>query len=123
MIRIKRAYEPVEAGDGARLLVDRLWPRGLTKEKLKLRSWQRELAPSGALRKWFGHDPGKWAGFQERYRKELSARGDALEPILALARKGTVTLVFGAKDVEHNHALVLKEFLEARIRPRGGSKG
>jgi uncharacterized protein YeaO (DUF488 family) len=114
MIAIKRAYDPPGEGDGVRVLVDRLWPRGVTKTAAKVDRWMRELAPSTALRKWFGHDPARWAEFRRRYFKELTGQGDAIAELRKLARGGSVTLVYGAKDVEHNDAVALKAFLERR---------
>jgi uncharacterized protein YeaO (DUF488 family) len=112
MIFAKRVYLPVETKDGQRFLVDRLWPRGIKKEKAKLAGWIREVAPSNELRAWFGHDPKKWVGFQKRYRKELAGQREALEPLLRATRKGTITLLFAAKDEEHNNAVVLKNYLQ-----------
>jgi len=113
MIKIKRAYEPVEDVDGFRILVDRLWPRGISKEKLKLDLWLKDIAPSTELRKWFAHDPDKWQEFQKKYREELKNKKTILLIIKDLENKnGTVTLVYGAKDEEHNNAVVLKEKLE-----------
>ena len=111
-IRLKRAYEPATPADGARFLVERLWPRGVRKEDLPLAAWLKEVAPSPALRAWFAHDPAKWAEFRRRYAAELRANDAALAPLRAAARKGTVTLVYAARDPEHNSALLLKEYLE-----------
>lgn len=111
-LRIKRAYEPPKGTDGHRILVDRFWPRGLTREKLRLDSWMREVAPSKELCKWFGHDPAKWAEFKMRYFKELQAHGEQLEELRKMSRSGTVTLVFAAQDGEHNNAAALKKHLE-----------
>ncbi|HJT23201.1 MAG TPA: DUF488 domain-containing protein [bacterium] len=118
MIRLKRVYLPAKKEDGQRFLVDRLWPRGVKKEKAKLTGWIREIAPSDALRKWFGHDPARWPEFQKRYRKELSAQAVFLKPLLEAARKGKVTLLFAAKDEEHNNAVVLKSYLESELRKK-----
>jgi uncharacterized protein YeaO (DUF488 family) len=112
MIRLKRVYEPAAAADGLRLLVDRLWPRGLRKEEARLHDWLREVAPSGPLRKWFGHEPAKWAEFQRRYAAELRAKPEIWQPIVDAARHGTVTLLFSARDAENNNAAALKFFLE-----------
>ena len=111
-IRLKRAYDPVAASDGMRILVDRLWPRGVTKEALHLDLWMKEIAPSDSLRTWFGHDPTRWVRFQEKYFEELCVHEEALEPIREALKCGAVTLVFGAKDTEHNNAVCLKGFLE-----------
>lgn len=110
-IRIKRVYEPPESGDGARFLVDRLWPRGVGKESLRLDGWLRELAPSDALRRWFGHDPSRWAEFRRRYRLELAGKPDALAELRAAAARGPVTLLYAARDPLHNQAVVLRELL------------
>ncbi len=112
MIRIKRAYEPASDTDGTRILVDRLWPRGISKERAKIDRWAKELAPSTALRQWFGHDPARWSEFQKRYKKELQASGEALREIARLAQRGTVTFVFGARDEQHNEAVVLQDVVQ-----------
>jgi len=109
--RLKRAYEPAEPDDGARILVDRLWPRGVSKAKAALDEWIKEVAPSTELRKWFGHDPARWAEFQRRYRAELSGQSAVLDRIRALARAQVVTLVYSAHDEEHNDAVVLRAVL------------
>jgi uncharacterized protein YeaO (DUF488 family) len=114
VIRVKRAYEPPEPGDGTRILVERLWPRGVRKEALALNSWLKEVAPSYELRRWFGHDPARWEEFKRRYAAELSAQPDAWQAILRAADRGIVTLVFSARDVVHNNAVALKSFLERR---------
>jgi len=111
-LKLKRVYEPPHKDDGTRILVDRLWPRGLTKEKAKVDLWLKEIAPSTELRKWFGHDPKKWRSFRERYQTELKHHPDQLKLLKSKAKEGTVTLIYGARDQEHNEALVLKEFLE-----------
>jgi uncharacterized protein YeaO (DUF488 family) len=115
-IKIKRCYEPPSPTDGARFLVDRLWPRGVLKEALRLTGWVQEVAPSQQLRKWFGHDPGRWVEFRKRYFAELTAKRDAWMPILEVAMKGNVTLLFSAHDSEHNNAVALKEFLQGGMR-------
>jgi uncharacterized protein YeaO (DUF488 family) len=114
MIRLKRVYDPPARSDGTRLLVDRLWPRGIKTGALRLDGWPREVAPSAALRKWFGHDPDRWPEFQRRYRAELDRNPAAWQPILEAARKGTVTLLFSARDTEHNNAVALAKYLESR---------
>ena len=114
MIQLKRAYEEPSRRDGFRVLVERLWPRGVSKEEAHLDLWLKDVAPSTELRKWFGHDPAKWKEFQQRYRAELKDKKDALKLLKEKARAGTVTLVYGARDEEHNGALVLKKVLEAR---------
>ena len=115
MIRIKRVYEIPGARAGIRILVDRIWPRGCTKEQARLDAWRKEVAPSTALRTWFGHDPAKWLEFQTRYRKELSRpeQNRAIEDLARLAQAQTVTLLYGASDKEHNQAVVLKECIDS----------
>jgi uncharacterized protein YeaO (DUF488 family) len=115
MIKLKRAYEEPTPDDGTRFLVDRLWPRGVKKESLHVETWVKDVAPSTELRKWFGHDPAKWAEFQRRYISELEANPESWQPLLEAARGGDVTLVYGAKDTEHNDAVVLKDFLERKL--------
>lgn len=114
MIKLKRAYEPATSDDGTRFLVERLWPRGVKKTALPLEAWLKDLAPSDALRRWFAHDPKKWEQFRRRYFRELHAHKKACEEILAAARRGPITLVYSARDTEHNNAVALKEYLEAR---------
>jgi uncharacterized protein YeaO (DUF488 family) len=111
-IGIKRAYEQPEKSDGYRVLVDRLWPRGLSKDKAALDEWARDIAPSADLRKWFGHDPHLWAEFQKRYRSELKKNSDLDRFIEQHEDKKVITLVYGAKDVEHTHAIVLQQYLQ-----------
>ena len=111
-IRLKRAYEPPSADDGQRILVERLWPRGLTKAGAKIDEWMKDVAPSPALRKWFAHDPAKWKQFQQRYWKELRHESDAVDQLRKKAKKRRVTLIYAARDEEHNGALALKRFLE-----------
>ncbi len=110
-VKIKRAYEKPVSEDGKRILVDRLWPRGLTKEKANIDLWLKEIAPTTELRKWFGHDPGKWEEFKKRYRKELTKNDEQVSLLNEQHKKGVVTLVYGAKDEAHNEALVLQEWL------------
>lgn len=114
MIRIKRVYDPPELSDGVRILVDRVWPRGLKKAEARIDEWRWDLAPTAALRKWFHHDPRKWEAFRRRYRNELKARGKfkELQELAERAKRETLTLLFGARDEEHNNAVVLKELLE-----------
>ena len=119
-VRLKRAYEPAEPADGYRVLVDRLWPRGVAKEAARLDDWARELAPSDELRRWFGHDPAKFAEFRRRYRAELAAREEKLRELRRRARRGTVTLVYAARDPEHNDAVVLAELLRERSARTAG---
>lgn len=110
MLKIKRAYEEAQRADGTRVLVDRLWPRGVKKENARIDWWAKELAPSSELRKWFGHDPDKFAEFAKRYRSELKGN-EALVRLKELVAKGDVTLVYGAKDEQHNQARVLQQLL------------
>ena len=111
-VNLKRAYEVPAKSDGQRVLVDRVWPRGITKEEIMIDDWVKDVAPSTALRKWFNHEPPKWNEFKRRYFRELEKRPDALKRLLAKSRAGTMTLVFGAKDAGHNNAVALKEYLE-----------
>ena len=110
-VRLKRAYEPAEATDGYRVLVDRLWPRGVSKDKARLGEWARELAPSSELRTWFGHDPSRFDEFRRRYLDELGAHGDKLAELRERASAGTLTLVYAARDSEHIDAVVLADLL------------
>ncbi len=116
MIKVKRVYEPASQDDGLRILVDRLWPRGLTKEGAAIYKWVKEVAPSDNLRKWFSHDPKKWEEFKRRYREELKApeKMAILEEIKKMAKAGTVTLLFGAREERYNNAVALKEILETK---------
>lgn len=115
-IKFRRVYEPVKRGDGARILIDRLWPRGISKKNAHIERWLRELAPSTALRKWFGHKPERWAEFQRRYRAELRVHQDELRRLRLLARRRPLTLVYSARDTEHNDAVVLREVLLRNLR-------
>ena len=112
LIQIKRAYDAPSRHDGFRILVERLWPRGLTKARVAVDLWLKDVAPSPELRKWFGHDPAKWKQFEQRYWKELHAQTEAVALIRQRIKQGTVTLVYAARDEEHNGALALKKFLE-----------
>jgi uncharacterized protein YeaO (DUF488 family) len=117
-IRIRRAYQPPQRGDGYRVLVDRIWPRGASKDDLELDEWRKEIAPSTRLRKWFGHDPKRWTGFQERYFAELEQKQDAVRELVKRARQGRITLVYGARDPDHNQAVALSVYLRARAAGR-----
>ncbi|MFB6286396.1 MAG: DUF488 domain-containing protein [Candidatus Bipolaricaulia bacterium] len=117
MIRTKRAYDPIESEDGARVLVDRMWPRGVKKSELGIDAWHKDVAPSKELRQWFAHDPDKWDEFQRRYFAELDDKPDVWRSLLEFAREGDLTLVYGARDREHNNAVALKAYLEAQRRP------
>ena len=112
-IKIKRAYEAPERSDGARVLVDRLWPRGVSKTAARIDLWLKDIAPSDALRKWFGHEPSKWNEFRKRYFRELGKRPEAMAQLKEHSLKGVTTLVYGAKDEQHNNAVALKEYLES----------
>jgi uncharacterized protein YeaO (DUF488 family) len=115
-LRIKRVYEPRDDGDGMRVLVDRVWPRGMTKEDAALSLWLKDIAPSTELRKWFGHDPKRWDEFQRRYRAELAQNDAAVAQLLALLHKGKVTLLYSAHDVAHNQAVALRNYMIERAR-------
>jgi uncharacterized protein YeaO (DUF488 family) len=110
-VRIKRVYDPPARTDGLRILVDRLWPRGLSREAAALDDWMPDVAPSAALRTWFGHDPARWRAFQQRYRRELDANPDAVRALAARIRGRRATLLFGARDVERNQAVVVRDYL------------
>ncbi|KRE97621.1 hypothetical protein ASG87_15320 [Frateuria sp. Soil773] len=118
-INVKRVYEPAAKADGYRVLVDRLWPRGLKKEAVPLDLWAKELAPSTALRQWFGHEPSRWEGFRHRYATELDAQAELWRPLAERSARHTVTLLYGARDEEHNNAVVLKAYLENWLHTHG----
>jgi uncharacterized protein YeaO (DUF488 family) len=111
-IRLKRVYDKPANADGRRVLVDRIWPRGLSKQEARVDEWLKELAPSTELRKWFGHEPGRWKEFKKRYAAELENQREQVEQLAQAAKKRTVTLLFGAKDIKHNNAVALKECIE-----------
>ena len=113
-VRLKRAYEPSAAGDGTRILIDRLWPRGVKKVDAAIDHWAKDIAPSTALRKWFGHDPARWQEFRSRYAAEVHAHPEQLGELRALAQQGPITLVYSARDEVHNDAVVLRDFLLGR---------
>jgi uncharacterized protein YeaO (DUF488 family) len=113
-LQIKRVYDEPSEADGTRILIDRLWPRGVSKAKAKVDLWLKAIAPSTPLRQWFGHDPGKWEEFKKRYEDELNHNSEAVAQLRAHLAQGTVTLVYGAKDQEHNDAVVLQEYLRKR---------
>jgi len=122
MICLKRAYDPAELEDGRRFLVERLWPRGMKKDRLLMDAWVRDVAPSDVLRRWFAHDPKKWEEFQRRYFAELDRKPEAWQPLLEAARQGTITLLYSARDSKHNNAVVLRAYLEKKLsvtRSRG----
>jgi uncharacterized protein YeaO (DUF488 family) len=114
----RRVYDEPGAQDGTRILVDRVWPRGVSKQQAQLQGWYREVAPSTALRQWFGHDPARWDGFRQRYFAELDANPDAVGRLQAAARQGRLTLVFGARDATHNNAVALREYLLQKASQR-----
>lgn len=117
MIQLKRAYEPPSDQDEYRVLIDRIWPRGVKKEELAFDAWLKEIAPSSALRKWFNHDPKKWQEFCTRYRAELKDRQDVIEVLKEQSENGVLTLVFGAKDTRYNNAVALKQYLDSLPDP------
>lgn len=121
-VRLKRAYESAAAADGSRVLIDRIWPRGVSREEAHLDEWARELAPSGELRRWFSHDPDRFAEFRRRYRAELTAQEAKLRELRQRARQGTLTLVYAARDTEHNDAVVLAELLRRGPKPKRDEK-
>jgi uncharacterized protein YeaO (DUF488 family) len=110
-VKLKRAYDKPVAADGMRILVDRLWPRGVKKDAAAIDLWAKDLAPSTELRKWFGHDPGRWEGFRRRYTAEIRQHTEQLDKIRTLARRGTVTLIYAARDQEHNEAVIIRDML------------
>jgi uncharacterized protein YeaO (DUF488 family) len=116
MLKLKRAYEPESRSDGTRLLVERLWPRGLSKAALRIDGWLKDAGPSTELRRWFNHDPDKWPAFRARYFRELDSRPEAWRPVVTAARRGAVTLVYSSRDTEHNNAVALKDYLGPKIR-------
>lgn len=117
-VRLKRAYEPAASSDGYRVLIDRLWPRGVSRERAALDEWDQELAPSAELRQWFGHEPGRFEEFRRRYRDELRDKRSRIAKLRAQAREGTLTLVYSARDAEHNDAVVLGEVLRRGLPKR-----
>jgi uncharacterized protein YeaO (DUF488 family) len=122
MLKLKRAYEPGTRSDGTRILVERLWPRGLSKDTLRVDAWLKDVGPSTELRQWFGHDPDKWPRFRDRYFRELDSRPEAWRPIVAAARRGTVTLVYSSRDTEHNNAVALEDYLRPKVRRQSRSR-
>ena len=121
-VKLKRAYERAAAGDGTRILIDRLWPRGVKKADAAIDQWAKDIAPSTALRKWFGHDPARWQEFRRRYAVEVHKHPEQLNRLRALARQGPITLVFSAHDEVHNDAVALRDFLLGRQRKRKPEK-
>jgi len=115
MIRVKRVYDPIGPEDGRRFLIDRLWPRGKTREALHLAAWLKDVAPSQTLRQWFGHDPSRWEEFQRRYAAELDGKPAVGRPLLNAASQGDITLLYSAQDIKHNNAIALKAYLEKTL--------
>lgn len=120
-IALKRVYEPAKPDDGTRVLVERLWPRGVTRERAAIDLWLKEIAPSPELRKWYGHDPARWDEFRRRYRAELEANTEAIHQLRTLARRGPLTLVFATKDADRSSAILLKQYLEETADDGGGA--
>ena len=120
-VKLKRAYEPVDLEDGTRILIDRLWPRGVSKVEAALDQWMKEIAPSTELRKWFGHDPGRWEEFCRRYSAELKQNAELLSDLRSLAHQGLITLVYSAHDEVHNDAIVLRDVILGRPVPHASS--
>lgn len=118
MIRVKRVYDTQEPSDGVRFLIDRIWPRGIKREALKIDGWLKDVAPGDSLRRWFGHDPEKWHEFRRRYFAELDGKPETWQPILKAARHGPVTLLFSAREERYNNAVALKEYVEDKLRPK-----
>jgi uncharacterized protein YeaO (DUF488 family) len=116
MLKLKRIYETASPHDGRRILVDRLWPRGISKEAAHLDMWMKEIAPSDELRRWYGHEAGRWEEFRARYREELKGHAVQVNEVCRLARNETITLLFAAQDAEHSNAAVLKEWIESQIK-------
>lgn len=122
MITLKRAYDAASRTDGTRFLVERLWPRGVSRATLRVDAWLKEAGPSTGLRKWFSHDLGKWDEFRRRYFRELDSRPAAWQPIASAARRGRVTLIYSSHDTQHNNAIALQEYLGAKSRRRAAAK-
>ena len=122
MIRTKRVYDAASSSDGVRILVERLWPRGMKKAALKMDAWLKEVAPSDDLRRWFSHDPEKWAEFRKRYAAELAARPEAWKALLEQAARHNLTLLYSAHDTEHNNAVALKSFLETKLKRKSAKR-
>jgi uncharacterized protein YeaO (DUF488 family) len=118
MVRLKRVYDPVSRTDGQRFLVERLWPRGVSRDSLRLTAWLKEVGPSTELRRWFSHDPEKWPRFRSRYFRELDARPESWQPILTAGRRGAVTLLYSSHDEEHNNAVALRDYLQGKLKRR-----
>jgi uncharacterized protein YeaO (DUF488 family) len=122
-VKLKRAYEPAARGDGTRILIDRLWPRGVTKKAAAIDEWMKDISPSTGLRKWFGHEPSRWREFRRRYTHEVRGNPEQLRRLRALARKGTITLVFSAHDELHNNAVVIRDMIcGKRTQPKSKTK-
>jgi uncharacterized protein YeaO (DUF488 family) len=119
MINVKRVYTPASAEDGQRYLVDRLWPRGIKKDELQIEAWIKDVAPSDALRHWYGHDPDKWCEFNKRYFSELDGKPETWQPLLEAARNGDITLLFSTKELARNNAVTLRAYLQKRLKSGG----
>jgi uncharacterized protein YeaO (DUF488 family) len=122
VIHTKRVYEPADRSDGRRFLVDHLWPRGLKKEAANIEAWLKTVSPSNELRHWFGHEPARWKEFQRRYFAELKQKPEAWQPLLEAGRSDDITLVFSARDTEHNNAVALKSYLESKLAGADGKR-
>jgi uncharacterized protein YeaO (DUF488 family) len=122
MVKLKRVYDPVSRTDGTRFLVERLWPRGLSKERLHATAWLKEVGPSTELRQWFNHDPLKWTRFRTRYFRELDSQPDAWRPLVTAAKRGMVTLLYSSHDEKHTNAIALQEYLRAKARTASPSR-
>src|SRR5512143_931551 len=122
MIKIKRVYDAPSRDDGKRILIDRLWPRGVKKDEARIDAWMKDVAPSSDLRKWFEHDPGKWGEFKTRFFAELKNRKDLVDQLAGMARKGRITLLYGSKEERFNNAVALKEYLETRMKSAASNK-
>ncbi len=122
MIRVKRVYDKPSANDGTRFLVDRLWPRGLKKEAVRVERWLKEVSPSNELRNWFRHEPSRWKEFQRRYAAELDKKPETWQPLRQAAQEGDITLVFSARDTEHNNAVALKAYLDKRLKAKAAGQ-
>jgi uncharacterized protein YeaO (DUF488 family) len=116
MIKIKRVYDKIDESDALRILIDRLWPRGLSKEKVKIDLWLKDIAPNNDLRKWYAHDPKKWDEFKKKYFKELNSQKDPVDLIIQKSKRGNVTLLYSAKDKKFNNAAALKEYIETKVK-------
>ena len=122
MIKLKRVYDAAATSDGSRFLVERLWPRGIRKANLKMDAWLKDIGPSDGLRRWFAHDPKKWNVFRKRYFAELDSNPDVWEPLVKAARRGPITLVYSSRDTDHNNAVALRDYLQAKMKRTSGTR-